>query len=113
MRGSVSHGLRRAFGRSPNPPDGLPPQLVEIESLPHRRRETAPDGSLPVDDLSPPVMHRIGLGLQREIDEVDEDLPKMAFHRMKFRTAHVLDLLGDVLEVEFVGEIAPVAGERA
>jgi hypothetical protein len=37
------------------------------------------------------------------LDEVDEGLEQVALHREALLVPHVLDLLGDVLQVEIVG----------
>jgi hypothetical protein len=64
-------------------------------------------------DLGAPVLRGRRLRVGGELDEVNEDHADEALGGAPLRVAHVLDLLGDVLQVELVGQVAPARREAA
>ena len=94
-----------------DPPSTLP-EVVEIDEAPHARTESPARLRLERQRFPEPVSPGAGSRVRVRLDEMNEEASEQIFGLVQFRLAHVLDLIGDIFEVEFVRQVAASVAAR-
>jgi hypothetical protein len=106
-------GHRRGFGLVP---DGQPrrsdlnrvaPQRIHVQPRSHRWGDAPCKGKVPGGDFGDPASNCRCIGIGPEQQQMAQNISYQALDRMEFASSDVLDLLDDVGQIEFIGQVVP------